>query len=150
VDRLARERPVALLIDDAHAADAGTAALLRRVVTATADQPVLLVCTALPGPPGTGPVDALVAALGGGTPWLESLQIEPLDPPEATALAAGLLGGPIDAQLAGLVTERCAGRPLLIEALSRTLSEKAILESRAGLLGLRPGTELPLPAGVQA
>jgi hypothetical protein len=39
---------------------------------------------------------------------------------------------------------------LLIEAVTRTLTESGALERRDGVLSLRPGAELPLPAGVQA
>ncbi|MGH3744561.1 MAG: AAA family ATPase, partial [Mycobacteriales bacterium] len=48
VERLARDRPLGLLVDDVHAADPGTAALVTYLAASLGDQPVLLLLTARP------------------------------------------------------------------------------------------------------
>lgn len=150
VNRLAHQRPVALLIDDAHAADAGTATLVRRLLAGTVEQPVLLVCTARSGEQHPDAGDTLTAELPRAALHVEHLHIDPLAEGATVDLATALLGAPLEEPLANLVSERCAGRPLLIEAVTRTLTESGALQSRDGVLGLRPGADLPLPAGIQA
>jgi DNA-binding CsgD family transcriptional regulator/tetratricopeptide (TPR) repeat protein len=147
LERLAGERPLALLVDDVHAADTGSATLLRQLVSGGLDGPVLLLCTARSDEPAANP---LVAELVGAPLHVHYLQVEPLAPAAATELAGELLGGPLDEGLAALIAHRCAGRPLLIHALTRTLLESGSLLTHHGLVSLRPGAELPLPAGVQA
>lgn len=149
VYRLAREQPLALLIDDVQAADAETAVLLRRLMAAP-DQPVLLVCTAPSGGPGAGAADLLASDLADPALRVEHVRLDALPATAAARLAGELLGAPIDERLAELITERCAGRPLLIDALTRTLAEAGSLEAHDGLLGLKPGSAVPLPSGVQA
>ena len=149
VYRLARERPVALLVDDVQAADRDTAALLRRLMV-TPDPPLLLICTAPSGGPRAGDADALAADLARSGSWVEHLQLEPLAPTTAARLAGELLGAPIDERLRELITDRCAGRPLLIDAVARTLAEGELLEVSGDRLGMKRGADLPLPAGLQA
>lgn len=146
VDRLARERPVALLVDDVHCADTGTTALLRHLL-AGADQPVLVVCTAGTHEPGGAD---LITALAGTPLWVEHLDVEPLPASAARDLAGALLGASLDDELTAVIVERCAGRPMLIEAVTRTLAESEVLRRHDDVLGLRPGATLPLPTGVRA
>lgn len=150
VARLARERLLALLVDDVHAADAGTTAVLRQLLTEATEQPMLLVCTARSGEPGADGVDALVADLAGRESWFEAMPVEPLTATAGAELVGDLLGSPVDGRLSELVAERCAGRPLLVHAVARTLTESSTLQTHDGVLGLRPDAELPLPTGVQA
>jgi DNA-binding CsgD family transcriptional regulator len=150
IERLVRERPLALLVDDVHAADDATATLLRRLMADATGRPMLLICTARSGDPGSDRIDTLVDDLGAAALGVDRIDIEPLTGSEATALAGGLLGAPADKVLADLIADRCGGRPLLVQAVAWTLIENAAVVDRGGTLSLRPGADLPVPAGVQA
>lgn len=149
VERLVRERPLALLFDDVHAADMATVALLRSLILGLGDWPILLLLTARPDEPGRDRVAVLSADLAVSAGWAEQHAVPPLGEAEASALLGRLLGSPVEERLAAQVLERCAGRPLFLEAVARTLQESGRLTERGGVLILARGG-LPLPTGIHS
>lgn len=148
VERLARDHPLALFLDDVHAADPGTVALIAYLAASLGDQPVLLLLTARPDEPGHDQLARLVAGLAQSTWGLTQLTLQPLPDPVAASLVAGLLGQQVDAQLAARVVDRCAGRPFFLHAVARALTESGRLTEVGGALRLS-GTDLPLPDDVR-
>ena len=144
VERLAKERPLALLIDDVHLADASTWTFLPYLVDMLTDRPMLLVLTARSSQPGTEHLRMLADTLE-ESPWsLEQVDVAPLSDGAATALIESVLGQPVHPHLAAAVAERCAGRPLFIEAVVRTLSENGQLVTTDGMARTSE-PDLPLP-----
>ncbi|MGH2857617.1 MAG: ATP-binding protein, partial [Solirubrobacteraceae bacterium] len=139
IERLARERPLALLVDDLHRADAGTAAFVRALIAALADRPMLLVLTARSDEPNGDHLARLGEHLAACAGWVQRIAVEPLGHEDSADLVGHVLGGPIDERLAGQIRDRCAGRPLLLEAVARTLAESGRVTEREGVLRLSAG-----------
>jgi len=148
VERLADERPVALLVDDAHLADTATASFVPYLTESVTDSPVLLVLTARPDEPGADRVAALGRALESSLWSSRQLSVRPLPQHDATSLISAVLGAAAEQRLADLVIERCAGRPLFIEAVVRTLRESGRVREVDGRMRLT-GEDLPLPDAVR-
>lgn len=149
LDRLAREQPLALLLDDVHTADAATFRLARHLASGAIEQPMLLLLTARPDEPERQRTSELTAAMTGSSWWLARHEIEPLGHEDAAALVRSTLGTRIDPALTDRIVARCAGRPLFLNALARTVAESGRLVDRDGLLGLGEDY-LPLPEDVRA
>lgn len=143
VERLAEQRPIALLIDDAHALDESTAACLAYLVTVLNNRPIALLLTVRPGPEARV-VDGLADALHGSAWTLDRIDLGAMSAADSAALIEQVVGAAVAPGVATSLTERCAGRPLFLEAMARTLVEEGMLGSTGGLL---PGAaaELPLP-----
>jgi class 3 adenylate cyclase len=101
----AADGPAAIVIDDLHWTDPETEQVLAAVLPRLPRARLLLVLGWRPDRPPGFAAAARVTALA----------IKPLAPPEATELAARLLGDG-DASLAAQIAERCGGNPLFIEA----------------------------------
>ena len=150
VDRLARQRPLALLIDDLQAADAATVALIRYLAAGVSDRPVLLLLVStLADESSRSRVTGLAGALHDSAWWVEGLEVCPLSAADATTLVSGVLGRPAGEHLASLIVERCGGRPLFLDAVARTLAERAQLVDQGSALDLAEGV-MPLPDAVRA
>lgn len=147
IERLARERPLALLLDDLHRADAGTAAVVRALIAALADRPILLVLTARSDEPDGDHLARLGEHLAACAGWVQRIAVEPLGDQDSADLVGHVLGGSVDERLSGQIRDRCAGRPLLLEAVARTLAESGRLTERDGVLRLSAGG-VPLPVEV--
>jgi class 3 adenylate cyclase/tetratricopeptide (TPR) repeat protein len=109
----ARERPLALVIEDIHWAEPTLLDLVEHVTTWTRDAPLFLLCLARPELIDERPT------------WSgESITLEPLSGDEADELIEGLLDG---AQLADAtrarVREVAEGNPLFVEQLLAMLAE---------------------------
>jgi DNA-binding NarL/FixJ family response regulator len=107
---------VLLVIDNLHWADSSSLAVLRRLVRLGRQYPALIAATTRPTdqPPVVALVDA--ARQGGGA----VLDLSPLDPESALALAGQLAGGPPGPRLAARVAQ-AAGNPLFVVELLTTL-----------------------------
>lgn len=141
--RLARDRPLALLLDDVHQADPATVAFVVQLTAVVSDGPLLLLLTARPDEPGRRDLARLEAALRDSDWRFDRHEVEPLDGPAAAALVSGVLGAGRDPELIARIVARCAGRPLFLEAVARTVAEQLAD-------GVEPTGELPLPDGVRA
>lgn len=154
LDQLARQRPLVLVVDDAHLLDEHSAIVLHRVVVRRLAPAVVTIRT------GEPTLD-LVTAL-----WkddhLARLDLAPLDAAETTGLVAQVLGGPVDSAsvqrlwtltqgsplfLRHLLTgELSAGRFTPASGIWRWISEPSVSPELASLLEHEIGG---LPAGVQ-
>lgn len=148
IERLARESPLALLVDDLHAADPATMRLLRYLTTSVTDRPTLLIVTSRPDEPDVDDVASFADRSRESGWWVERVMVRPMPSTDAVALLGGLLDRPVDATLADLVVARCAGLPLFIDAVARTLVESGRLTERGGVACL-VGSDVPLPEGVR-
>jgi class 3 adenylate cyclase len=120
---VASQRPVLLVLEDAHWVDPSTLALLGFVAAALPTLPVLLVVT-------SRVVDTSQAWLQG--PQASVLHLQRLAPQQASELASQVaMPTPAAAERLAQVVERADGVPLFIEELAKAIG--------AGL----PGSEIP-------
>lgn len=149
LERLALDRPIALLIDDLPLADAATFTFACHLVAGAIEHPMLLLLTARPAEPDHRPIDALLDAARESPWWLTPREVAPLDTADAARLVQLTVGRPVEPGLAARIVDRCAGRPLFLDALARTVAESPHLVESGGVLRL-DADDLPLPGGVRA
>lgn len=117
LERRARERPLALVVEDIHWAEPTMLELLEHLVDWTRDAPVLLLCLARP--------DLIdVRPTWGGHSEAETLTLEPLSQAESDELIEELIGRSrlaIDAR--ARIGDVAAGNPLFVEQLLAMLVE---------------------------
>jgi class 3 adenylate cyclase/tetratricopeptide (TPR) repeat protein len=137
-----QRRPLAVLIDDLHWADASSLEVVQRLAQPADALPLLLV---LSYRPNTLPA----------TPWAElpqtiSLPLGGLDPADSLALLAQLLEG-LPAEALAPVVERAQGSPLFLEALARHLVDRGIVRRGDGGAWqiLRPLTDVSIPSAIE-
>jgi len=106
-----------LALEDLHWADAPALALLARVAAACSDGPLLWVLSTRPQ---SEAFDAARRTHAASLPSL-TLDLSPLGPGDAQALATHLAGG--DADLAQRCVVRAGGNPLFLEQLLRSAGE---------------------------
>jgi len=114
LEMLARERPLALLLDDVHWADDASLELILHLIRRPPRSPHLLVLAARPVDPAPRLLDALR-----GVRSAELLSLEPLDAESAGTLLAGV---PDMARRTRLV-EEAGGNPLFLMELARVAGE---------------------------
>jgi DNA-binding CsgD family transcriptional regulator len=121
LERLARETPVLLFLDDLHWADPASIDLLHYLARGLADQAVFVL--------GTYRAEEIDTARG-LRQLLTSLRraglaaeviLARLEPEAVAALAAGMLESPASGDLLALLDARAGGTPLFVEALIRAL-----------------------------
>ncbi|HEU5476106.1 MAG TPA: AAA family ATPase [Actinophytocola sp.] len=111
------QRPVVLVLEDLHWADASTRDLVLYLHRALAHAPVLQVATLRGDEVGADhPVAKLVADLV-RSPRAERLTLAPLDRSEVIALAQAILGGPPPADMVDALLARAEGNPFFTEEL---------------------------------
>ena len=108
---LAAERPLAIVVDDAHWADPGSLRALGMLARRAEDLPVALIVAARPA------ADPLLEELAKGT----VLSPAPLSPG-----AVGRLIGDADAAFVAAAAETTGGNPLLVRELRRTLADAGL------------------------
>jgi class 3 adenylate cyclase/tetratricopeptide (TPR) repeat protein len=113
----ARRRPLMLLVEDLHWADAETLAYLARAAATVAEVPALLVLTTRPEADLLD--DSLLDRLKGAS--LTTIDLGPLRAAEAERIARELLGQ--DSPLLQELVKRAEGNPLFLEELLRNLRE---------------------------
>jgi tetratricopeptide (TPR) repeat protein len=139
--RLARQRPVMILLDDVHwSAEAIAFAdhLLR-----SADLPVLLLLTARDESLAERRLEAAAMAELLTFPSARELEVPPLSPGERTALVEELLG--LSGELAAQVEERTHGNPLFAVQLVGDWVQRGVLEVGEAGFVLRAGEEALFP-----
>ncbi|HEX6678220.1 MAG TPA: AAA family ATPase [Actinomycetes bacterium] len=145
VERVAAERPVALLVDDLHWADGASLELLHYLARGLGTHRVLLLGAYRLDEARTHPrLRALVRSLQ-RLGLAEELPIGDLGPEAVAALARGLLGGEPPAALLGVLHRRAAGTPLFVTALIRGLRDTGELfrSGDAWVLGGGSPTAVP-------
>jgi tetratricopeptide (TPR) repeat protein len=110
---IAAQRPVAIVIDDAHWMDPSSAALLGLVLPATEDSALLMVLAARPER------DAPIAALLAGA---RRIELTPLTADAGRRLVRALAYEPLEPDVEREVVERAAGNPFYLHEFVRSLA----------------------------
>jgi DNA-binding CsgD family transcriptional regulator len=149
VERVAAERPVALLVDDLHWADAASLELLHYLARGLGTTRVLLLGTYRLDEARTQPrLRALVRSLQ-RLGLAQELLVGGLDPEATAALARALLGGEPPAELLAVLHQRAAGTPLFVSALIRGLRDGGELFRSGGAWVLGRGSLTAVPPVVR-
>jgi adenylate cyclase len=128
----AREQPLILAIDDLHWIDSASMQLLARVLTVTAQAPLLII-TAFRSDTTTVQ-EPLAAAVAHAAPPLHiTLELQPLSEEHSARLAEALLGqDPRLADVRVLLVQSSDGNPLFLEEVLRTLIDQGVLRPEGG------------------
>ena len=113
---LAEERPLVLVVEDAHWADRSTGDLLTFLVRNMRHAPVLLIITFRSEDIGRTPLRSLTAGLG-RMEGVWRAELERLSHRDVAAQLEGILGGPAQPALINAIYQRSGGNPLFTEAL---------------------------------
>ncbi len=145
LEALARERPLVLVIDDAHWAEPRLLDAVEHVVDRSRGAAILAICVARPELYDERP------AWGGGKPNAHALFLQPLAADESERLLDDLLGAsdlpePVRAHIVGAA----GGNPLFLEELLATLVDRAVLRREAGRWTTGELPVLRTPATIQA
>lgn len=122
---LARLGPLVVVVEDLHAADPGTLALIEHLTDPPLAAPILIVATHRT----TDPPHALLGRLAQADPL--RLTLGGLPAPQTHALVRATLGHDVDDATAALIQERSGGNPFYVRELARLVG--------AGLDGVPPG-----------
>jgi DNA-binding CsgD family transcriptional regulator len=149
VERVAAERPVALLVDDLHWADAASLELLHYLARSLGTRRVLMLGTYHLDEARTHPgLRALVRSLQ-RLGLAEEVHVGGLGPEAVAALARAVLGGEPPAELLAVLRERAAGTPLFVTALIRGLRDSGELFRSGGAWVLGTGSLTAVPPVVR-
>jgi serine/threonine protein kinase len=140
--RLARRRPVVLVVDDLQWADRDSLALLSQLLRPPDPPPLLVLATVRTSSAGGEPVRETIDRLLGSS-WrrpgdLRSLELEPLSSASAMQLVAALMAAaPAAAQAhAAAIAQESRGHPMFIQELVRHLGDRAIPDPVRGAVRL--------------
>ncbi len=134
---IARMRPLLLLIDDVHWADASALRLLAFLVRELRDAPVLVVVTLRDdGETQTSALQRVWGAVRG--PASIALQVGPLGASDVTKLVAARLGDDFDLGLVPALAERSEGNPLFLIELVRAVESAAVPAAADAIARLVP------------
>ena len=118
---LARDRPVVVLIEDAHWADAQLCDLIDTLV-AQVSGPLLMLVTARPELIDRRP------AWGGAWGRTSAMRLDALDSADTARLLSELLGVGVPDRIRTLVIDRAEGNPFFVEELIATFVDRGILQ----------------------
>ena len=145
LDRLARETPVLLFLDDLHWADPASIELLHYLSRGIADQSMFILGTYRAEEIDTARgLRSLVMSLRRSGQASELVLVR-LEPDAVAELASSMLGNVAPVELLALLNARAGGTPLFIEALIRSLLDAHQLRKLGEnwILGKEPKTVLP-------
>ncbi len=146
LERVARERPLILFVDDGQWALDTLRFCELLLSEKIAELPVLLVITVREEALAERVLEAEMLNKLAKSPRARRLDIGPLPPEHRGVLVRELLG--LEGELAGRVEERTAGNPLFAVQLVGDWVERGILEPGPRGLRLKEGAEAPLPDDV--
>ena len=130
LERLTRETPVFLFLDDLHWADPASIELLHYLTRGIADQAAFVLGTYRAEEIDTARgLRSLVTSLRRAGQASEEA-LARLEPEAVAELAAGMLGSSAPGELLTLLGARAGGTPLFVEALIRTLVDADQLHKR--------------------
>jgi DNA-binding SARP family transcriptional activator/class 3 adenylate cyclase len=134
LERIARRRPVVVVFDDIHWAEATFLDLVEHVADLSRSSPILLLCLARPELLDERP------SWGGGKLNASSVLLAPLSERESSELMEQLRGSsPLDEEVRARVFEAAEGNPLFIEQFLAMLAEQG-----------RSAEHLAVPPTIQA
>jgi predicted ATPase len=138
--------PVALLVDDLHAADEASLHLFHYLARQTRAAPVVLLATYRSDIDTTAsPFGMLLNALYRER-LSETLSLSPLEQADAASVVTHILGGRLAPELEKAVFEITLGNPFFVEEMTRALLKSDQVETHQGQWRLRPGADLSIPA----
>jgi class 3 adenylate cyclase/tetratricopeptide (TPR) repeat protein len=141
---LAEQRPLVLVFEDLHWADAGLLDFVDHLVDWAAGVPLLVVCSARPE------LLERRSGWGGGKLNSTTIALSPLGDGDSARLVAALLDQPLlPAELQQVLLERASGNPLYAEQYVRMLVDRGLLYRGDGGWALAGDEELPLPETLQ-
>src|SRR6185436_12278243 len=120
----AAARPVAVLLDDLHQADAETLALLETVAAGLAGSRLLLMAAYRPAEAG-GELEQALAALARRSP--ARLPLAGLPAPDAGALISSVYGGPVEEDIVQALADRTGGNPFYLRESAKLLASEGAL-----------------------
>jgi class 3 adenylate cyclase/tetratricopeptide (TPR) repeat protein len=131
VERLAQDRPVALVFEDLHWADESTTELIEHLLPLTTSLPVMLVGTSRPDPSTAAARVRDVASTTYADRYL-GIRLAPLAAEASADLVEHLLDGSEAAELRQRVMDRAEGNPYFAEEVVRSLiSSGAVVRDEA-------------------
>jgi len=140
LEALARQKPVLMLFEDAHWADATSLEVLDLTVERIRALPVLVLITFRPE----------YEAPWTGLSHVTSIALDRLAPAEVETLAEHVAGGPLPPEVTAQIVAKTDGVPLFVEELTKTVLDGGLLI--AGPQGWRLDGPLPpfaIPATLQ-
>jgi class 3 adenylate cyclase/tetratricopeptide (TPR) repeat protein len=141
LEAVAAQRPLVLLFEDLHWADAALLDFLDHLLDWSLGVPILVLCTARPE------LYELQASWGGGKRNSTTVSLTPLLPDDTARLLHALLDQSVlPAETQALLLERCGGNPLYAEQFARMLADggedagvpetvQAVISARLDALG---------------
>lgn len=143
LDRLTRQQPVLLVVDDMHWADPASIAMLHYVVRGLVDRRFLLLIMLRSGESSEA-LNVLLQSLR-QSDVLSELSIGSLDAAGVRALACGLLADDPPSTLTSLLVQRARGLPLFVRAMVTMLVDSSRLYRSGGrwVLGPEPVDDIP-------
>jgi len=131
---VAAERPVLVLVDDAHHADTSSLRLLAELAPALRIMPAAVLVTARDGDQDWQGKTAERGALLRSGPVIT---LPPFGPDDVASLVGSVTGAPPGPDLVTVVAERSGGNPLLVTELARQLArqEASTDQARAAVPG---------------
>jgi DNA-binding CsgD family transcriptional regulator/tetratricopeptide (TPR) repeat protein len=141
------DRPIALVVEDLHRADAGTRSLVTFLTRIARDQRLCVIATYQPDEMTRGhPLWAGLTAIDESNRPVEEIQLDPLDRRSLADLIEGIEGQRPSASVLVLVADRSRGVPLVAEELvaaHRELSAASLTGGLAQLVVARLGLRTP-------
>jgi class 3 adenylate cyclase/tetratricopeptide (TPR) repeat protein len=118
LEAVAAQRPLVLLFEDLHWADAALLDFLDHLLNWSLGVPILVLCTARPE------LYELHESWGGGKRNVSTVSLSPLPPDDTARLLHALLDQSVlPAETQTLLLERCGGNPLYAEQFARMLAD---------------------------
>jgi class 3 adenylate cyclase/tetratricopeptide (TPR) repeat protein len=136
-----RQRPVVLLVEDAHWIDSASEAFLTSLTETVAGLALLLIVTYRP----------VYQQPFGDRTYYWRIPMQPLEDPDAAQIVRAALGvEDLPGELAGLIAGKAEGNPFFIEEMGRTLVETGAVGVEDGrLVATRPAATIVVPDTVQ-
>jgi class 3 adenylate cyclase/tetratricopeptide (TPR) repeat protein len=126
-EALARERPLAVVLEDVHWAEDGLLSFIEHLADWSRDAPILLICTARPEFLDDNPT------WGGGKLNATSVLLEPLGRENSVVLIENLLQtSDLGPQLRGHIAAAADGNCLFVEEIVAMLIEDGVVSKREG------------------
>jgi DNA-binding CsgD family transcriptional regulator len=146
---IARDRPIALLLDDLQWADQDSIRMLRYIVRSNASAPMYLMLTIRPEE--TAKVTELVTLLADleRLGILRRLRLDRLRQTETAALLKNALGGEPTLATAATIHAQAEGVPFIVLELARTYREAGLLQPIGGTWSLARNAERLVPSAVR-
>jgi class 3 adenylate cyclase len=147
---LARERPLALLLDDLQWADEDSIRLIRYLVRTLASVPILMLIATRPhSDSATGGASNLIADME-RMHLARRLWLGRFSRGETEALLANLLGAPVAASTLDSLHARAEGVPFFVEEFARAYREAKVLQLIDGTWTMTRLSGPTVPASVQS